>query len=69
MFIIRLGEDYMAEKIGDNLVKIGAMTQEQVNNIIQRQRDGDTRLFGEIAIEQNYIDDDVLAKYLERKET
>lgn len=57
----------MANRIGDNLVKIGAMTQEQVNDIIQRQNDGDTRLFGEIAIELNYIDDDVLAEYLEHK--
>jgi hypothetical protein len=59
----------MAEKIGDNLVKIGAMTQEQVDDILHRQKNGDTRLFGEIAIELNYINDDVLAEYLERKET
>ena len=56
-----------AEKIGDNLVKIGAMTQEQVDDVLQRQKDGDSRLFGEIAIELEYIDDEVIAAYLNRK--
>ena len=57
----------MANKIGDNLVKIGAMTQEQVEDVLKRQKDGDSRLFGEIAIELEYIDDNVIAAYLERK--
>ena len=57
----------MADRIGDNLVKIGAMTQEQVEDVLQRQKNGDTRLFGEIAIELEYIDDEVIAEYLERK--
>ena len=57
----------MADRIGDNLVKIGAMTQEQVEDVLKRQKDGDSRLFGEIAIELEYIDDDVIAAYLERK--
>ena len=57
----------MADRIGDNLVKIGAMTQEQVDDVLQRQKNGDTRLFGEIAIEREYIDDNVIAEYLERK--
>ena len=56
----------MADRIGDNLVKIGAMTQEQVKDILQRQKDGDNRLFGEIAIEFEYIDDDVIAEYVKR---
>ena len=59
----------MRDKIGDNLVKIGAMTKEQVDDVLQRQKDGDSRLFGEIAIELEYIDDEVLAEYLERKHT
>ena len=57
----------MSEKIGDNLVKIGAMIQEQVDDVLQRQNNGDSRLFGEIAIELEYIDDNVIAAYLERK--
>ena len=59
----------MTDRIGDNLVKIGAMTQNQVNDVLQRQKDGDSRLFGEIAIELEYIDDDVIVAYLERKKT
>lgn len=35
----------MADRIGDNLVKIGAMTQEQVKEVLQRQKDGDSRPF------------------------
>ncbi len=35
----------MADRIGDNLVKIGAITQEQVEDVLQRQKTGDTRLF------------------------
>jgi len=57
----------MTNRIGDNLVKIGAMTQEQVNEVLRRQKDGDNRLFGEIAIELEYIDDNVIAAYLEQK--
>jgi len=57
----------MTDRIGDNLVKIGAMTQEQVDDVLQRQRKGDSRLFGEIAIDLEYIDDDVIAEYLERR--
>ena len=55
----------MADRIVDNLVKIGAMNQEQANDVLLRQKDGDSRLFGEIAIELEYID--VIAEYLERK--
>ena len=43
------------------------MTQEQVEDVLKRQKDGDSRLFGEIAIELEYIDDNVIAAYLERK--
>jgi hypothetical protein len=52
----------MGDRIGDNLVKIGAMTQEQVDDVLKRQKNGDNRLFGEIAIELEYIDDNVIAE-------
>jgi two-component sensor histidine kinase len=69
VFTIRfpIGEEQMADRIGDKLVKIGAMTKGQVDDVLQRQKDGDSRLFGEIAIELEYIDDEVIAAYLERK--
>ncbi|HVP18106.1 MAG TPA: hypothetical protein VMU36_03860 [Spirochaetia bacterium] len=57
----------MAERIGDILLRIGAITQEQVNDVLSRQAAGDGRMFGEIAIEQAYIDDAALKRYVEYK--
>ncbi len=47
----------MAERIGDYLVRAGAMSQEQVDEVIRRQQGGDRRPFGEIALELRYIPD------------
>jgi hypothetical protein len=55
----------MKEKIGDTLVRIGAMTLEQVDKVLELQKNGDTRLFGEIAIEQGFIDDSAIKAYLD----
>jgi len=54
-------------KIGEFLVQIGAMKSWQVHDVLRAQKDGDSRLFGEIAIEFGYIDDEVLKKYIEAK--
>ena len=54
-------------KIGEFLVRIGVMTEEQVQGVLQAQKAGDTRLFGEIAIEFGYINDEILRKYVEAK--
>jgi hypothetical protein len=64
------GEDVMIsieEKIGDGLVRIGAMTKEHVANVLSRQKAGDKRLFGEIAVECGYVDVDALIDYLNIK--
>ncbi len=61
-------EDFKNEKIGEGLVRIGAMTEEQVKEVLKRQAEGDTRLFGEIAISLGYINDEAIKKYLESKE-
>jgi len=55
------------ERIGEALVRIGAMTPEQVDQVLKLQQNGDNRLFGEIAIECGYINDEVLKKYVEAK--
>ena len=60
-------EDHTSEKIGEGLKRIGAMTEEQVNEVLKRQKDGDKRLFGEIAIELGYINDEAITKYIESK--
>ena len=56
------------EKIGEFLVKIGAMKQWQVEDILVVQQSGDTRMFGEIAIAFGYIDDRALVRYVESHE-
>ncbi len=57
----------MIEKIGAGLIRIGAMTSIQAEEVLQRQRAGDNRLFGEIAIELGYINDKALESYLNVK--
>jgi hypothetical protein len=56
------------EKIGEFLVKIGAMKQWQVEDILVVQQSGDTRMFGELAIAFGYIDDKALMTYVESKQ-
>jgi hypothetical protein len=55
----------MATLIGDFLVKIGAMTPEQVQHVLFRQQAGDTRRFGEIAHALGYIGNDSIKRYVE----
>jgi len=60
----------MAERIGDFLVRIGAMTPAQVDEVItaqNRDKDDELRLFGEIAIEMGFIDDNALRRYIDQK--
>ena len=57
----------MTDKIGDILIEIGAMSEEQVEDVLQQQKNGDTRIFGEIALELEYIDHNALAAYLVKK--
>jgi hypothetical protein len=58
----------MTDRIGDFLVKIGAMKPFQVQDILRVQQAGDKRLFGEIAIELRYINDDALKRYVDYSE-
>ena len=55
----------MANKIGKILVQLGVMKNYQVENVLLRQKAGDKRLFGEIAIELCYINDDAIKRYLD----
>ena len=57
----------MSEKIGEFLQRIGVINQQQVQEILDAQKAGDSRLFGEIAVEFGYINDEVLKKYIEAK--
>ena len=57
-------EKNMSEKIGEGLVRIGAMSRERMDEVLRRQSVGDDRLFGEIAIELGFINDQALQSYL-----
>jgi len=57
----------MSEKIGETLVRIGAIQPYQVQDVLRAQRTGDNRLFGKIAIKFGYINDERLKKYVEAK--
>ena len=57
----------MTETIGAFLVRTGVLHEYQVKDVLTVQRNGGRRLFGEIAIEFGYINDEVLKKYVEAK--
>jgi hypothetical protein len=57
----------MEERIGEAMVRIGAMKSYQVEDVLRLQAAGDRRLFGEIAIEMGYIDDAAIRRYLGAK--
>jgi hypothetical protein len=52
------------EKIGEGLVRIGGMSKEQVDLVLKHQREGDKRLFGEIAVALGFVDIQAIIKYL-----
>lgn len=52
------------EKIGEGLIRIGAMTRDQVENVLEQQKTGDKRLFGEIAVELGFVDIQAIINYL-----
>jgi hypothetical protein len=59
-------EDFIGGKIGEGLVKMGEMTEEQVQLVLKEQENGDKRLFGEIAVDMEFVDLDGIIRYLEQ---
>ncbi len=59
--------DSFQERIGDGLVRIGAITQVQCDHVLQLQKAGDKRLFGEIALALGYVNFQSLMNYLNKK--
>jgi hypothetical protein len=55
------------ERIGYALVRTKAITQEQCNEVLQKQKEGDKRLFGEIAVSMGYIEFTALIEFLNKK--
>jgi hypothetical protein len=59
-------EVVMAGKIGEYLIEKGVMSSTQVATVINRQKAGDERRFGEIAMELGYLaDNEPIDKFLE----
>jgi hypothetical protein len=56
------------QRIGDFLVRIGAMTESQVAEVLERQAGEPGRLFGEIAIEMEFINDAAVDNFLANRQ-
>ena len=56
------------QRIGDFLVRIGAMTESQVTEVLDTQAQGPGRLFGEIAIEMGFINDAAVDTFLANRQ-
>ncbi len=61
------GGETSQERIGEFLVKIGAMTQAQRDEVLEIQKHEPHRLFGEIAVEKGYINDMAVDTFLGRR--
>jgi hypothetical protein len=53
----------MAERIGDFFLRTGVMTAEKVAIVLQLQKAGDKRTFGDIALSIGYVDVYALKAY------
>ncbi len=58
----------MGERIGEFFVQNGMMDTHQVEVVIQKQRAGDKRVFGVIALKLGYITEDALKVYVDHLE-
>ena len=58
----------LEEKIGEALVRVGAMTEEQVIRVlkIQRESAGLDKLFGEIAVDLEFVDEQTIEEMLDQ---
>lgn len=55
------------QRIGEFLVRIGAMTKDQVDEVLAIQRERPDKLFGQIAIELGYVNDEAVDRYVSEK--
>jgi hypothetical protein len=53
----------MSMKIGEFLVHIGAMSEARVEEVLAAQKEGDDRLFGEIAVARGLLADSALKRF------
>ncbi len=63
--LVTTSESTNAERIGQALVRLGVMTDDRVSEVLSRQQRGDSRLFGMIAVELGYVNEESLGRYLD----
>ncbi|MFO8065089.1 MAG: hypothetical protein ACQETQ_04435 [Spirochaetota bacterium] len=56
------------QRLGEFLVSIGAMSEDQVELVLKEQKNTPDKLFGQIAIEMGFIDDAAVDRYLQQKD-
>jgi hypothetical protein len=54
----------MVERIGEFLTRIGVMKGYQVEDVLRAQAAGDRRMFGQIALELGYVQDDSITRFV-----
>ena len=54
-------------RLGEFLVSIGAMTEDQVREVLEAQVESPEKLFGQIAIEMGFINDNAVDAFLQHK--
>ena len=55
----------MKKKVGEVLVKLGFLTESQVDEIISIQKDTPDKRFGELALDHGFINNDAINAYIE----
>lgn len=55
------------ERLGEFLIRIGVMTDEQVHSVLEEQKKRPEDLFGQIAIEKGFINEKAVDDYLASK--
>ena len=54
-------------RIGEKLVQEGVFTQEQIEEVLEYQKEHPGKLFGQIAVELGYTSEETLEKCLQRE--
>ena len=55
----------MNERIGEFLVRIKAITPDQIREVLDKQKAGDPRRFGDIAIALGFVRDAAIKSYVD----
>jgi len=52
-------------KIGEYLISINVLTAKQVSAVLESQKSGDNRKFGEIAVANGFMEDGSIKRYVD----